>query len=162
MFLGTPKLQGNKPRNRGFFLTKKAPWWDAKGYSSCLLQSRVGGASNRASRSNPCPPILYIAKQSKQKGFHHQPQRHQQVKQLSVPKNRNRRKIAASLHRKVPKRRFCCRNRREFPKTSQKIAKKIAVVFLGAFPRFQKPSVFGTISKARTQGFTPNPEGVWP
>ena len=42
------------------------------------------------------------------------------VSELSVPKNRNCRKIAAFSNRKVLNRRFCCRNRRKIARKSQK------------------------------------------
>ena len=43
---------------------------------------------------------------------------------LSVPKNRNRRKIAAFSNRKVLNRRFCRRNRRKIARKSQKKSQK--------------------------------------
>ena len=43
---------------------------------------------------------------------------------LSVPKNRNRRKIAAFSNRKVLNRRFCHRNRRKIARKSRKKSQK--------------------------------------
>ena len=62
---------------------------------------------------------------------------------LSVPKNRNRRKIAAFSNRKVLNRRFCRKNRRKSPENRRRNRRKIASDSLGrgieiaAFPRFQ-------------------------
>ena len=63
---------------------------------------------------------------------------------LSVPKNRNRRKIAAFSNRKVLNRRFCRRKIAEkSPENRRRNRRKIASDFLGrgmqiaAFPRFQ-------------------------
>ena len=47
-----------------------------------------------------------------------------QTPDLSVPKNRNRRKIAAFSNRKVLNRRFCCRNRRKIARKSKKKSQK--------------------------------------
>ena len=75
--------------------------------------------------------------------------------QLSVPKNRNRRKIAAFSNRKVLNRRFCRRNRRKIARKSQKNRRKIASDFLGrgieiaAFPRFQIAAFSGRLAFCR-------------
>ena len=74
-------------------------------------------------------------------------------RKLSVPKNRNRRKIAAFSNRKVLNRRFCRRNRRKIARKSQKKSqKKSLAIFLGRGIRNRSVSVvfksqrFGTLS----------------
>ena len=73
-------------------------------------------------------------------------------RQLSVPKNRNRRKIASVFKSQSSNRKFYCRNRRKIARKSQKKSQKNRCDFWGcgikiaAFPRFQNRSVFGTLS----------------
>ena len=83
---------------------------------------------------------------------------------LSVPKSRNRRKIAVFSNRKVLNRRYCRRNQKSQKnrqKIAEEIAEKIASDFLGrgteiaAVSAFSNRSVFGTLS-----GFVPGTNPV--
>ena len=65
------------------------------------------------------------------------------TKRLSVPKNRNRRKIAAFSNRKVLNRRFCRRNRRKIrQKIAEEIAEKSLAMFWAAEKKSQRFRVF--------------------